>query len=218
LKDAQALFPKMAKAALDANPPGKIVGRIVDGHGRPIAGANVRATLQLTMLILTHPGANYLIPYRAGEERFVATSGSDGRIELSGLCKGAYGVKVEAAGRAWKEQKAFLAPDLQPASVEFVLDQGDAISGQVRDPQGQPIAHATVTPTERHHYVDDELRYTTSPDRDEVKTDDTGRFRFAGLQEGRYVFEVKAAGYKDRTLEAIPSGSENVAVTLERSP
>jgi uncharacterized GH25 family protein len=127
-------------------------------------------------------------------------------------------VKVEAPGRAWKERKAFLAPDLRPASVEFVLDQGDAIAGRVRDPQGKPIAGVTVAPTERQHYVDDELRYTTSPDRDEVNTDDAGRFRFAGLQEGRYVFEVKAAGYKDRVLEAISAGDENVAVTLERSP
>ena len=100
-----------------------------------------------------------------------------------------------------------------------MLDQGDAISGQVRDPQGKPIAGATVTPTERQHYEGDELRYTTSLRcSDEVKTDEAGRFRFAGLQEGRYVFEVKAAGFKDRELEAIPAGDENVAVTLERSP
>ena len=51
-----------------------------------------------------------------------------------------------------------------------------------------------------------------------MKTDDAGRFRFAGLQEGRYVIEVKAAGFKDRELEPIPAGNENVAVTLDRSP
>ena len=56
----------------------------------------------------------------------------------------------------------YIAPDLDPASVEFVLDQGDTISGQVRDPQGQPIAGATVTPTGRQHYEGDELRYATS--------------------------------------------------------
>jgi beta-lactamase regulating signal transducer with metallopeptidase domain len=218
LKDADALFPKWAKAALDGNPPGKISGRIVDGHGQPIAGANVQATLQLTILSLTSPGANYLVPYRAADDRFNASTARDGRFELSGLCKGTYLVKVEAPGRAWEERKAFLAPDLKTASVEFVLDQPDAISGQIRDPQGKPIANATVTPTQRQHYVNDELQYTTSPVRDGVRTDDAGRFRFAHLQEGRYIIEVKAPGYKDRELEAIPAGNENVVVTLERSP
>jgi beta-lactamase regulating signal transducer with metallopeptidase domain len=217
-RDVEAMFPKLARAALNASPQGRIVGRIVDEHGRPIAGAGVRATLRFTMLMSTQPGGYYLVPYRAGEERFVATTGADGRFELSGLCKGAYGVKVEARGRAWKERTAYLAPDLKPASVEFVLDQGDAIAGQVRDPQGKPIAGATVAATERQHYVDGELRYMTSPGRDDVKTDEAGRFRFAGLQEGRYVFEIKAAGYKDRVLEPIPAGKEDFAVTLEHSP
>jgi hypothetical protein len=215
-KDADVMFPKLVKAALDADPPSKISGRIVDAHGQPIAGASVRATLQLTMLSVTSPGANYLVPYRSSDERFSAATRTDGRFELSDLCKGTYMVRAEAPGLAWKERKTFLAPDLESASVEFVMDQPDAISGQVRDPQGKPIANATVTPTERQHFVGDELQYIASPAGDAVRTDDAGRFRLARLQEGRYIIEVKARGHKDRELEPIPAGTENVAVTLER--
>ena len=131
---------------------------------RPVAGANVRATLQLTLMLIDQPGR---LPHRGciadRPSASRASSGADGRFELSGLCKGEYLLKVEAPGRAWVEHKAYIAPDLDPASVEFVLDQGDTISGQVRDPQGKPIANATVTPTERQHYEGDELRYTTGP-------------------------------------------------------
>ena len=101
--------------------------------------------------------------------------------------------------------------------VEFVLDQGDAIAGQVRDREGKPIANATVTPTRRQQYEGDLLRYTTTAVRDGVRADEEGRFRLDGLQEGRYIIEVKAAGFKDRELEPIPAGSENVVVTLERA-
>ena len=218
INDAKVLYRAGVRAALDANPPGKIVGRIVDDRHQPVAGVNVLATLQFSMLELTSPGINYLVPYRAADERFRATTGKDGRFELSGLCKGEYAVKVEAPGRAWKERKAFLAPDLKPASVEFVLDQGDAISGQIRDPEGKPIANATVMPTERQHYVNDEFQYTTGVEGNGVTTDGAGRFRLGRLQEGRYVIEVKAAGYKVWELEAIWAGNENVVVTLERSP
>ena len=161
LTAASDLFQSKVKEALDADPPGKITGRVVDGHGRPVAGADVRATLQLTLMVMTSPGGYHSADYRGPAERFRASSGTDGRFELSGLCKGEYLLKVRAPGRAWVEQKSYIAPDRDPAAVEFVLDQGDTISGQVRDPQGKPIAGATVTPTERQHYEGDELRYTT---------------------------------------------------------
>jgi hypothetical protein len=167
---------------------------------------------------MTQPGIYFNIPYRAADERFGASSGGDGRFELSGLCKGAYVVKVEAPGRAWAERKAFIAPDPQPGPVEFVLDQGDSISGRVLDPQGKPIAGATVTSSQRQHFENGELRYTAGVIMDGVRTDAAGRFRLGGLQEGRYILEVKAAGFKDRELEPIPAGEGSVAVTLERAP
>jgi beta-lactamase regulating signal transducer with metallopeptidase domain len=137
------LFNKKAKEALATDPPGRIRCRIVDEHGSPLAGANVQATLQLTILTVSTPGA-YFTASSQGLDRFRATSGPDGQLELQGLCKGVYIIKAQTPGRAWAERKAILNPQLDPASVEIVLPPGLTISGQVRDEQGQAIPGATI--------------------------------------------------------------------------
>ena len=50
-----------------------------------------------------------------------------------------------------------------------------------------------------------------------MTTNETGQFRFKGIQQGRYTIEVKAAGYKDNTVEKIPAGTGDVTITLKRS-
>ena len=135
-KALELLFQSKAKEALDADPQGRITGRIVDGHGQPLAGATVRATLQLTVLSLSSPGANRITAYRGPADRFTAEAGPDGRFELSSLCKGEYSIKAEAPGRAWVERKFVIAPDFNSAPLEIVLDQGGEFSGQVRDEDG----------------------------------------------------------------------------------
>jgi hypothetical protein len=51
-----------------------------------------------------------------------------------------------------------------------------------------------------------------------LTTDEAGRFRLTRLRQGRYIIQVKAAGFKDRELEPIPAGTSDVVVTLARSP
>ena len=92
------------------------------------------------------------------------------------------------------------------------------ISGQVRDPQGKPIARARVIPTWRQHFEGGEFRFNASVAELELMADEDGRFRLEGLQQGRYIIEVKAGGFTDRELEPIPAGDENLVVTLERAP
>ena len=217
-KAVELLFQSKAKEALATDPPGRITGRIVDGHSQPLAGATVRTTLQLTVLSMTAPGGDFVSAYRGPVERFTAAAGPDGQFELSSLCKGEYSIKAEAPGRAWAERKFVIAPDFNSAPLEIVLDQGGEFSGQVRDEVGQPVARATITLTERHEQ--EESRPFTSFSStwpDPVTTDATGQFRFTGVQEGRYTIEIKAAGFKDGKVEKVPAGTENVAVKLERS-
>jgi thiol-disulfide isomerase/thioredoxin len=216
-KAMELLFQSKVKDALDANPGGRITGRIVDGAGQPLAGATVRGTLQLAVLSLSSPGANLITDYRGPADRFIAEAGPDGRFELSGLCKGEYSLKIEAAGKAWAERKFVIAPDFTSASLEIVLDQGDELSGHVRDDGGKPVAGATITLSERHERED--FRPFSSFDStwpDPVVTDAAGQFRLTGLREGRYTIEVMAAGFKNAKVEKIPAGTENVAVKLGR--
>jgi peroxiredoxin len=216
LNAAERVFRSKAKESLDANPKGKILGRIVDEHHEPIAGASIQASLQLMVLLMNMPGGYYITGYRGHFERFTAKSGTDGCFELPSLCKGAYTLRVWAPGRAWVEKKVFIGPKLDPASADFVLDQNDSISGQVRDDQGQPIANATVTPTERHH--GEEFQYSTSPaGPDPAITNMMGQFRFAGLQQGGYTIQVTAPGFKVETIAKVRAGTENVTITLKHS-
>ncbi len=219
-KALELLFQSKAKEALDADPQGRITGRIVNGHGQPLADATIRATLQLTVLSLSGPGSNRVTAYRGPADRFTTETGPDGGFELSLLCKGAYSVKAEAPGKAWAERQFVIAPDFNSAPLEIVLDQGGELSGWVRDEDGQPVAGATIALKERHHYERGELRYVTSFDSTwpgPVRTDATGQFRYTGLQEGRYTIEVNAAGFKDGKVENIPAGTENATVELKRA-
>ena len=116
-KALEAFFQSKAKEALDANPPGKITGRIVDGARQSLAGATVRATLQFSVLLTSQPGGNYVTAYRGPVDRFTAEAGPDGRFELSSLCKGEYSLKIEAPGKAWAERKVVIAPDFSSAPL-----------------------------------------------------------------------------------------------------
>ncbi len=109
LKACERLFAKKVQEALDADPPGRIRCRIVDEHGRPIAGAKVKATLGFTVLSISTPGSYFAGHYRPPLDRFRGTTGPDGQIELQGLCKGTYTIQVEAPGKAWVQRKVIVA-------------------------------------------------------------------------------------------------------------
>jgi peroxiredoxin len=211
------LFNQKAREALEANPTGQIRCRIVDGQGHPIAGTKVQATLQVMILAISTPGSYYSAHYRQPLDRFGGTTGPDGQLELHGLCKGVYMLKAETPGKAWVEQKAILTPALDPVEVEFVVDQGGTIAGQVRDDNGRPIAGASVHREQRHHYERGEFRYSTGPRFNSMKTNATGRFQFSGIQEGRYTFKIEAPGFESVETEHIPAGTKDVTITLKRS-
>ena len=91
-KAVELLFQSKAKEALATDPPGWITaGSSMDTQ--PLAGATVRTTLQLTVLM-----APVVSAYRGPVERFTAAAGPDGQFELSSLCKGEYSIKAEAPG------------------------------------------------------------------------------------------------------------------------
>ncbi len=218
LRACELLFKMKAKEALDADPPGRIRCRIVDEHGQPLAGANVHATLQLTVLTISTPGGYLAASYPQALDRFRATTGPDGQLELQGLCKGVYIVKAEAPGRAWAERKAILNPALDAASVEIVLKPGLTITGVIRDEQGQPIRGATVTTTQWEYQEDGRTTTTTSCDWvTPAAFDSKGRFRFVDLPSGHYTFEIKAPQFQPVQVEKVPAGTRDVTVTLKRS-
>ncbi len=221
--DQPRISEEMNKAVTDALPKwieaaprrGTIRGRIVDGQGRPVAGAKVSAQLRLTLLIFASPGGYQLFHERG---HFDAAAENDGRFAITGLTKGMYGLKVVAPGLAWRARDVPIGPDLQPAEAEITLDQGDAITGVVRDSEGRPIAGAKVDPTKWHHRAPSGSEVFTQPSGASAVTSDAeGRYELRALQHGGYTLEVAAPGFKAREMENVRAGSVGADVTLERS-
>ncbi len=217
IRDCDQLFQKKVKKSLDADPAGRIHCHVVDDQGHPVAGAKVRASLQLTLMMMATPGAYHVVAYRQMPDRLSGTTGPDGQLEFRDLCKGAYLVRVEAPGRAWVERKVILNPQLDPASVDIVLKTGLAIGGLVQDEKGQPIRGATLTASQ-WEYEDDGRTTTTSACQwlNPARTDAKGQFRFADLPAGRYTFQIEAPGFQPSELEKVPAANENVAIKLKR--
>ena len=148
-------------AWLEGAPKSAVIrGCVKDGAGQPIAGARVLHNLSLTLLIFASPGGYQLIPL---PPQLAGPTGADGRFEIAGLTKGMYTLKVESAGRAYREQQVAFGPDSKPAEIEIVLDQGDTITGQVLNREGKPIAGASIDPKLWHHRLPNGAEVSTAP-------------------------------------------------------
>ena len=144
-----AVTEALPKWVAAAPAKGTIRGRIVDGQGRPIVGANVDGSLKLTLPMRATPGGYQVFPH---PRHLHAVTVDDGAFEISGMTKGVYALKVTAPGRAWLEHDVAIGPDLKPQVVLFFFDQGDAIAGLVATrPAGRSPA-ADVDPTKWHHH------------------------------------------------------------------
>jgi uncharacterized GH25 family protein len=147
----------------------------------------------------------------------VGSTAPDGRLVLRKLCKGTYTVKVEAPGKAWAEHKVSLGPQLDPASIEIMLQDGYEIAGQVVDEDGQPVPGATIAPDQWEHSEDTMTFVNSCQWLKPATVDAGGRFRFGDLPSGFYTFEVTAPGFLKNELKRIATGKVNLSIKLERS-
>lgn len=88
-------------------------GRVVDGEGRPVAGARVMAW---------------------GNEANAATTGGDGAFAIPHLAAGAVDLSARAEGKAEALFVATAAADASP--LEIVLTPGGIVRGTIRDADG----------------------------------------------------------------------------------
>jgi beta-lactamase regulating signal transducer with metallopeptidase domain len=192
---------------------GVIRGRVVDGQGQPLVGASITGELTIHTLLFPFPGA-YQLMYTGF--RFNRTTDADGRFEVERLTKGEYELKIAAPARASQVRKIGIGPDFKPVEFDVILDQGDSITGVVRDASGQPIAGASVFPEAWYSRSPEDGDGITRPaGPDTVTTDAEGRYRIGSLRQGRYNLEISAPRHKKQMLEAVPAGTQNADATLE---
>ena len=103
-------------------------------------------------------------------EVIVAESAADGAFALVGLIAGRYRLRVEAPGVLSAEVRFVEAP---ASAVRIVVSREVAVEGRVLAPDGRGAANVAV-------------RLARGAQPIEAESDGAGRFRFAGLPEGRY--------------------------------
>jgi protocatechuate 3,4-dioxygenase beta subunit len=160
--------------SLILEPAVSLAGRVVDGAGRPVAGAVVEAlpaTFSRTM----------------DWERGRTTA--DGTFLLSRLGVGQeYRLTVKAEGFLPARLDATPGPrgEKQPP-LRIVLNRGAAVAGRLVDPQGRPVAGAALSlialqeGAEGFQTADETLRAASDP---------AGRFRFEPAAPGRFLLEL----------------------------
>ncbi|MEM8962768.1 MAG: carboxypeptidase-like regulatory domain-containing protein [Acidobacteriota bacterium] len=121
-------------------------------------------------------------------------------------------VRIEAAAVGYFWDRMTLADDDSP--IEIVLKPVLEGQGEVRRLDETPIANAVVDITlETDDVVDTALGFAATPQR--VRTDDTGRFRVAGLAPGRISLDARADGFADFHLAGIVIESPTSPGTID---
>ncbi len=111
-------------------PPGaRLLGRVSDDAGRPVAGASVEAVFRLPRLA-------------EGMTRR-ATAGEDGGFELPGLPAGAAVVTVSHAGWVPRRRELDLTAG-GDVELEVTLERARRVTVVVRDPAGRAVAGAAL--------------------------------------------------------------------------
>ncbi len=143
-----------------------------------------------------------------GDRAPTALTGDDGKAILRGVERGWMVLEAEAPGFASASNTSKIEaalPDGGPsAEVILTLQRGVAVSGQVVDERGQPIAGARITFDAPH--------FRSWMGRGELaKTDGKGAFRFAALKPQQYTFRATDGEHVTSTSEPVQVGDQPVS-------
>ena len=168
----------------------QVAGLVRDAHGRAVPGATV---------ILAYSGnsGDFLRKTTDAAGRFVFAHADD-KAKLGRFC-----VSVEAVGfsPAWK----MLVPREGTPLLDFELTPGKPFTGRVVDPEGRPVAGASVEPRwQECHFFD--WKATTDAD---------GRFVWLSAPfEGEVEFLVRKAGFLMANQRRVAAQLGEATVTI----
>ncbi len=149
-------------------------GRVVDGRGEPVAGADVRAHLE------DRDDRMLSSPHGATD--------TEGRYRLEGLELGEHNVMVRVEGN---DQLLQRPTEVRPGvnRLDFAFDSGVEVSGRVTDAQGTPLPAVALL-----------LRPVRSRQTFSTRSRMDGTFLFPAVTNGIFQLEGSASGFA-RTLD-----------------
>ncbi|MEZ5990274.1 MAG: carboxypeptidase-like regulatory domain-containing protein [Planctomycetota bacterium] len=200
---------------------GEATGRVLDGHGDPVANAWVRVhPLDGEEPLDFEPDGLILVPepeprvltmteelrnelHRDGPGR--ARTDEDGRFRLDELPSGSSRLRIHADRHLPFEQELEVKAGKAQELGEIALDPGRAVSGQVVDQNGEPVAEVRICAGTSDRDVGLSglrAKVLSRP----VMTDAEGRFEFGGLGHGDLYVAVRPAGAFDwQVLGPLPA-------------
>jgi protocatechuate 3,4-dioxygenase beta subunit len=208
--DLPAPAPRIVRPELRLvlRPGRRLYGQVVDGAGRPVAGAE---------LALLPASTGDLGSARADLRR--TTSGPDGRFNLSGLGLGRFALRVRARGFAPARQDGIEIP-AGAGGVDLgrvPLAPGAALRGQVSDPAGRPVGGAAVAivPHEDGDRFDFFFDTATGETKIATQTGADGRFVLSEIAADRVDIRVSREGFLPVSLldRPVPAPAP-LAITL----
>lgn len=198
--------------------PAAIAGRVLDGSGRPVAGARLTlerllhwpapgfqghsVTISEGVHLETASGPDGVALTSARSQEAERLTGHDGLYAFEGLAQGARRLHVRDAGDQLAPQSREL--DLRAGErldpLDFVLATGLVLRAQVVDPAGRPLEGAQVYLAEAatHAITGEDLRARSGAD---------GWFEAGGLAPGRKLLSISLAGYGHLYEELDPAAA-----------
>ncbi|HZN37904.1 MAG TPA: carboxypeptidase-like regulatory domain-containing protein [Planctomycetota bacterium] len=177
-------------------------GRVVDGSGVAVAGADI--------VVSGWAGGNTLT---------LGQSGADGTFELRAVGTHCH-IGARKEGFVPSSMRQFTAAD--GATVDFTIvltGTGAALEGVVLDPQDRPIAGAVVRAGEReqkNHKLPDGAN-AMAPQSEQLRTDEAGRFRFTSVVPGLVPVSACARGLAPwhQDVEVRAGSRESLTIRLQ---
>jgi protocatechuate 3,4-dioxygenase beta subunit len=167
-----------------------LAGRVLDGGGRPVEGAQIRWHLE------TLGTYDWQGPIKTG---------ADGDFEISGIEEGTWNLEASLEGYPRRRLDAFAGDQ----GIKFVLERGARVSGVVRSASGEPMA----VPVKAVPLLAIRTQQTKDSDRE-------GRFEFSGLIPGPCVLMVDTRMEFGRHDILLAEGADlsGIELRLERLP
>ncbi len=174
----------------------RVSGSIRDERGNPVSRAN---------LDLRRAGMPPVLGVAKADD-------ADGRFELEAQTAGAALLAIAAPGYVPKEVAVEVPAEGDVENLEIVLQTAPAsVVGQVRGPDGEPIAQTSVWVRSKDPTVRSSVLAFTP------RTDSSGSYRAEGLDEGVWSFFVQEPGYVQAQQDVeVRAGENRLDIRLER--
>ncbi len=164
-------------------------GLVLDPAGQPLPRYHVQVE------------ADSLAFWAGGDSREQDVDDAEGSFEVFGLYEGKWKLRISAEGLADSEWVPVKLPDDAEAPLEIVMAYEATAAGVVLDPDGTPIAGATVT--RELDMMEAIAAQSGKIEVDEARTNEEGAFVLGGLSEGTISLIAKHADFVESAPLAV---------------